>query len=78
SPAHLGGADHFASEVKCTVDFMRSCPLVEGAKAITLPGDPELNTLADRSTNGVPFDDGNWKALAALGEKLGAAVPVVV
>jgi uncharacterized oxidoreductase len=74
-PDHVGGATHFAAEVNQLVDFMRSCPRVDGCNEILLPGDPERRTLAKRQAEGVPLDDGNWNQLTALAAKLNVAVP---
>lgn len=75
-PNHLGGAEHFRSEVACLLDFVRDCPRVEGCNEILLPGDPERRLLAERSKTGVPFDEGNWSQLKNLADKLGVAIPV--
>lgn len=77
NPAILGGAEHFEQEIDGVVDFMRGCPRIDGVEKITLPGDPERSALADRSAHGIPLDDGNWKQLVMLAEKLNADVPAV-
>ncbi len=74
-PAHVGGREHFAREVAGLTEFVRDCPRIEGVEEILLPGDPERRTLAKRSAEGVPLDDGNWNALVALAERLGVSVP---
>ncbi len=74
-PGHLGGAEHFASEVRGLIDFVRSCPRIEGVEEILLPGDPERRTLAERTRSGIPIDEGNWAQLAELAEKLGVQAP---
>jgi uncharacterized oxidoreductase len=74
-PGHVGGAAHFAAEVDQLVDFMRSCPTVEGVKEITLPGDPERNTLSQRQRDGIPLDDGNWSQLTTLATRLKVPAP---
>ena len=53
----------------------RSCPTADGVKGILLPGDPERRALAERSKNGIPIDDGNWKQLTDLANQLGVAAP---
>lgn len=77
NPAQLGGAEHFASEVKDLTAFVRSCPRIDGVEEILLPGDPERRTFAQRSATGIPLDDGNWQALVQLAEKLHVDVPQV-
>lgn len=74
-PGHFGGAEHFASEVGSLVGFIRSCPTVEGVEEILLPGDPERRTLARRTAEGIPFDEGNWSQLTRLAAELGVELP---
>ena len=74
-PGHFGGAEHFASEVSSLVQFIRDCPTAEGVDEITLPGDPERRTLARRTAEGIPFDEGNWSQLVTLAKRLGVALP---
>ena len=73
-PAHFGGAEHFAGEVSQLVEYMNSCPRVDGVDQIILPGDPERRVFADRSANGIPLDDENWGELLKLAERLDVAV----
>ena len=70
-PARFGGKEHFQAEVKQLVDYIRSCPTVEGLDEITLPGDPERKLHAKRLAEGIFLDDENWAALTKLGQKLG-------
>ena len=74
-PRHVGGGEHFAREVLDLVKFVRDCPRVEGVSEILLPGDPERKTAAERMAQGIPLDDGNWKQLAQLAEKLKVPLP---
>jgi uncharacterized oxidoreductase len=76
-PALFGGADHFLTQVTGSANWVRSCPTADGVREILLPGDPERRTRAERSENGIPIDDGNWKALVELAGKLNVAVPEV-
>jgi len=76
--AQLGqGSDHFSREVSGLVDFVRCCPRIDGVDEILLPGDPERKTLRERSANGIPLDDGNWRALVDLAGALSVAAPLV-
>lgn len=76
SPEHVGGAEHFAIEVKQLAAFVRECPRIDGVEEILLPGDPERRTLAARQTGGIPLDDGNWRQLTALADRLGVVPPM--
>jgi uncharacterized oxidoreductase len=72
-PAGFGGAEHFQAEVAQLVEYVKSCPRVDGCDEILLPGDPERRLLAQRSAEGITLDGENWNALVKLGEKLGVA-----
>jgi hydroxycarboxylate dehydrogenase B len=74
-PDHLGGAEHFQREVAQLVEFIRSCPKIDPAGEIQLPGDPERRMLAQRTQHGIPLDDGNWAELVKLAERLSVALP---
>ncbi|MHC4175989.1 MAG: Ldh family oxidoreductase [Planctomycetota bacterium] len=74
-PSHFGGSGHFDSEVSGLIEFIRSCPRIEGVDEITLPGDPERRSLAQNSAEGITLDEGNWGRLATLAEELGVDPP---
>ena len=74
-PGHLGGQEHFDSEVSSLIEYIRNCPRVDGVDKITLPGDPERSTAARTAAEGICFDEGNWAALVKLADGLGVAAP---
>ncbi|MBD3676683.1 MAG: Ldh family oxidoreductase [Planctomycetaceae bacterium] len=75
NPELFGGFDHMSQEVSQLERYVRSSPAIDPEKPVTLPGDPELRTLATRSESGIPLDDGNWKALTDLATELGVESP---
>lgn len=74
-PARFGGAAHFQSEVSQLVDYVKSCPRIEGVQEIILPGDPERRLAAARQRDGIFLDEENWNALLKLGQTLGVNAP---
>jgi uncharacterized oxidoreductase len=74
-PAALGGADHFAAEVRQLAAFIRATPRIPGVDEILLPGDPERRTRAARLASGIPLDDANWAPLLARAQKLSVPAP---
>jgi uncharacterized oxidoreductase len=74
-PNKFGGMDCFRGEVEQLVEFVRSCPRVEGVNEIILPGDPERRLAAQRVKEGIFLDDENWNALLKLGGQLGVKAP---
>jgi len=77
NPAFFGGIAHLTDEVGRLEAYVRDVPLIDGVNDVTLPGDPERRTLKDRQTNGIPMDEGNWKALVDLAQQLNVPVPTV-
>lgn len=60
-PKLFCGVEHLFQQVTGLEEFVRSVPLIDGVKEVTLPGDPERRVLNDRTANGIPLDDGNWQ-----------------
>ncbi len=77
NPEFFGGSRHLLTEVARLEHYVRDVPLVDGVEAIQLPGDPERKTLAQRRANGIPLDDGNWKALLDLARQQQVTIPTV-
>lgn len=76
-PARFGGAEHFQAEVSQLIDYIKSCPRVDGCDEILLPGDPERRLAEKRQRDGITLDEENWKALVKLGGSLSVSVPAV-
>jgi uncharacterized oxidoreductase len=74
-PELFAGFGHLQQEVSQLETFVRSSPPIDPSQPVTLPGDPELRTLKQRSQSGIPLDEGNWKALTDLAVELGVPVP---
>ena len=72
------GAEHFLKEVSGLADNVKSCPKVDGVYDIMVPGDPERRSAAQRRQAGIPLDDGTWKQLTTLAERLKVEIPVYV
>jgi uncharacterized oxidoreductase len=76
-PARFGGAEHFQAEVAQLIDYVKSCPRVDGCEEILLPGDPERRLAEKRSREGITLDEENWRALLNLAGKLGVIAPAL-
>jgi uncharacterized oxidoreductase len=74
-PARFGGADHFQSEVRQLVQYIKSCPRVAGCEEIILPGEPERKLAQQRQQSGIVLDSENWNALVKLGQQFGLQSP---
>ena len=77
NPEFFGGTKHLADQVGGLETYVRDVPRIDGVSEVTLPGDPERRTLKIRKEQGIPLDDGNWKALADLATQLNVQVPSV-
>jgi len=70
-PAAFGGLQSFQEEVSAMVDYLHSSTAAEGVDRVRVPGEPELESMADRSANGIPIDENSWagilKAAAVAG-----------
>ena len=75
--AQFAGAEHFLQEVTGLAGNIRTCPKVEGAPEILLPGDPERRSKAKRLQDGIPLDDGTWGHLMKLAQSLKVSLPTV-
>ncbi len=73
--AQFTGAEHFLREVSGLANNVKTCPKAEGASEILVPGEPERRSCAARRQAGIPLDDGTWKQLTALAERLKVQLP---
>lgn len=71
-PQAFGGVDHFLGQTDGLTEFVRGTPTTPG-QTITLPGDPERRTKAERLKSGISIPDGTWKLIADAATKLGVA-----
>ena len=74
-PKLFAGQDALTREATQLVEYVRATPRAPGVESITLPGDPERRTLAQRSAQGIPLEDAHWAKLVELAESLGTPVP---
>ncbi|MGA1370400.1 MAG: malate/lactate/ureidoglycolate dehydrogenase [Pseudomonadales bacterium] len=62
-PAAFGGLEAFRSEVEAMTEFLHSTTPAVGQDRVRVPGEPELETLALRSREGIPIDDNTWAGI---------------
>lgn len=70
-PARLAGAEHLLQQAGIAIDYVRNTPRKPDVPKITLPGDPEQDTLAQRTAHGIPIPPGHLERLQALADELG-------
>jgi uncharacterized oxidoreductase len=75
-PRKFAGTDALIHEATELVGYVRGTPRAVGVDAITLPGDPERNTFARRTAQGIPLEEAHWAKITELAHRLGVPVPV--
>jgi hydroxycarboxylate dehydrogenase B len=59
-PDAFGGREAYEAEAEAMLDYIRGTAPSAGVDHVRLPGDPERESLAKRSAEGIPVDDGTW------------------
>jgi uncharacterized oxidoreductase len=77
APGFFGSAEEFTAEVARFSEWVRSATEQEPGTPILIPGEPEANSRAERTANGVPLDDLTWRQIVETAETLDVAVPSV-
>ncbi len=73
--SQFAGEDHFLTQVTSLANAVKTTPRAEGVQEILLPGEPEKKSRAKREVEGIPLDDGTWKQLQELADKLSVQLP---
>jgi uncharacterized oxidoreductase len=74
-PKSFAGLAHFHQEVTTLAENVRgSRPATPGVE-IQLPGDPERKARALRLREGIPIDDGTWRQLQEVANRLDVSLP---
>ena len=70
-PDALGGRESFEAEAEAMLDYIRTTAPAEGFDRVRLPGDPERESLARRSADGIPIDDNTWAQILEAASSVG-------
>jgi uncharacterized oxidoreductase len=62
-PDLFGGAEAFHREVEEMIAYLRSTMPAAGVDRVRVPGEPELESMAERAAGGIPIDDNTWAAI---------------
>lgn len=62
-PSAFGGLDSFQQEVTAMVDYLHSTTPAAGVDQVRVPGDPERESVAARSAEGIPIDENSWNGI---------------
>jgi hydroxycarboxylate dehydrogenase B len=72
-PDAFGGREAYEAEAEAMLDYIRATAPAEGVDHVRLPGDPERESLAKRSAEGIPVDDGTWGQIREAARSVGLA-----
>ncbi len=73
--AAFRGLDGFLDEVDDFIDWLKSCPPMEGFAEVMLPGENSHRIHEARRREGMEVDDTAWGQIAALAGELGVNLP---
>lgn len=60
-PGAVGDLAAYDAEVTAMIDYIYASEAAEGVEKVLIPGDPERQSFAARSTNGIDIDDNSWQ-----------------
>ena len=60
-PGAIGDLAAYDAEVTAMIDYIYASEAAEGVEKVLIPGDPERQSFAARSTNGIDIDDNSWR-----------------
>ncbi len=72
-PAAFGGLDSFQREVTAMVDYLHTTTPAAGVDQVRVPGDPERESVAARSVDGIPIDENSWNGILNAAEVAGVS-----
>lgn len=65
----------FKEQVDAQIEALKALPKADGFNEILMPGEPEHNTLAERSQAGIPIPPGTAQKLRDAAERFGLPLP---
>ena len=60
-PGAVGDLAAYDAEVTAMIGYIYASEAAEGVEKVLIPGDPERQSFAARSTNGIDIDDNSWQ-----------------
>ncbi len=70
-PAAFGGLERFHGEVREMVAYLHGTTPARGFDRVRVPGEPELESRAERMASGIPIDDNSWSGILKAAEAAG-------
>ena len=70
-PGAVGDLAAYDAEVTAMIDYIYASEAAEGVEKVLIPGDPERQSFAARSTNGIDIDDNSWQDITSAANAAG-------
>jgi len=67
--------DEFSARMERLLQVVKSTPPAKGYDEVLVAGEPEWRMEAERRANGIPIEQGTWKALTDAASRLAVACP---
>ena len=68
-----GEGDAFTQELDRLTDYLRATPAADPSQPVLVPGDPEWNSLKERSEHGIPMTRNLFEEVRQVAESSGAS-----
>jgi uncharacterized oxidoreductase len=76
-PAVFSDQSALGDEVKRYVAFIKSARPRNPGEPVMMPGDPEQNSMAERSADGISIDPETWRQIVDAGRSVGIDASVL-
>ena len=73
-PSAVGDLAAYDAEVTAMIDYIYASKAAEGVEKVLIPGDPERQSLAARSTNGIDIDENSWQDITNAANAAGLSM----
>ena len=70
-PDLFGGAAGFHNEVEGMIEYLHGTTPATGFDRVRVPGEPEIESVAQRTADGIPIDDNSWAGILKSAEVAG-------
>ena len=73
-PSAVGDLAAYDAEVTAMIDYIYASKAAQGVEKVLIPGDPERQSLAARSTNGIDIDENSWQDITNSANAAGLSI----
>ena len=73
-PSAVGDLAAYDAEVTAMIDYIYASKAAQGVEKVLIPGDPERQSLAARSKNGIDIDENSWQDITNAANAAGLSM----